>query len=160
MTWKKVAADITSCVLQENIEPMKRYSISVFPLLPNGVASPISTEAYSKQGAPLIGPKVSGNYISKSQAEVIWEKIPINKCQGFIRNYTIFYSDKLGPVRYVMSDVAERKYTLTGLLAATDYMVKVMATTDAGGTNGSVVNLTTKKSGKYQLVNVPNNQQF
>ncbi|XP_038658199.1 interleukin-6 receptor subunit beta-like [Scyliorhinus canicula] len=154
MSWKKVAADITNCVLQENIEPMKRYSISVFPLLPNGVASPVSTEAYSKQGAPLIGPKVSGNYISKSQVEVIWEKIPINKCQGFIRNYTIFYNDKLGPVRYVMSDGAERKYTLTGLLAATDYMVKVMATTDAGGTNGSVVNLTTKKSDDENMLTI------
>ncbi|XP_078060542.1 granulocyte colony-stimulating factor receptor-like [Mustelus asterias] len=145
MSWKKLAADVTSCVLQENIEPMKRYSISIYPLLPNGVACPVSTEAYSKEGAPLIGPKVSGNRIWKSQVEVIWEEIPIDKRQGFIRNYTIFYREKTGPVRYIVTNVSERRYTLTGLLAATDYMVQVMATTDAGGTNGSVLNLTTRK---------------
>ncbi|XP_043573916.1 interleukin-6 receptor subunit beta-like isoform X2 [Chiloscyllium plagiosum] len=146
INWKKVSADSTGSILQENIEPMKRYAISIYPLLLKGLALPYSTEAYSKQGAPLTGPKVSANRIWKSKAEVIWEEIPTSKRQGFIRNYTIFYSDKTGPVQYIVRSDLERRYTLTGLLAATNYEVKVMATTDAGGTNGSVLNFTTKKS--------------
>ncbi|XP_067834757.1 granulocyte colony-stimulating factor receptor-like [Heptranchias perlo] len=146
INWKKESADSISSVLQENIKPMKRYAISIHPLHSKGLGIPVSTEAYSKQGAPLIGPEVSGDHIWESKAEVIWEEIPINKRQGFIRNYTIFYSDKTGPIRYIVSNALERRYTLTGLLADTDYQVQVMATTDAGGTNGSVMNLTTKKS--------------
>ncbi|XP_067867169.1 granulocyte colony-stimulating factor receptor-like isoform X2 [Heterodontus francisci] len=145
INWKKVSSESTSSVLQENIEPMKRYAISIYPLHWKGLVHPVSTEAYSRQGAPLIGPKVWGKHIWKSQAEVMWDKIPINKRQGFIRNYTIFYSDKKGPVQYIVRNALERRYTLTGLLAATDYQVHVMATTDAGGTNGSVLNITTKK---------------
>ncbi|GCC19404.1 hypothetical protein chiPu_0018360 [Chiloscyllium punctatum] len=146
INWKKVSADSTGSILQENIEPMKRYAISIYPLLLKGLALPYSTEAYSKQGVPLTGPKVSANRIWKSKAEVIWGEIPTSKRQGFIRNYTIFYSDKTGPVQYIVRSDLKRRYMLTGLLAATNYEVKVMATTDAGGTNGSVLNLTTKKS--------------
>ncbi|XP_048468927.1 granulocyte colony-stimulating factor receptor-like [Rhincodon typus] len=87
----------------ENVEPMKCYAISIYPLLFKGLAVPYSTEAYSKQG-------------------------------DIVRNEL------------------ERRYTLTGLLAATDYEVKVMATTDAGGTNSSVLNLTTKKSDENILI--------
>ncbi|XP_048414116.2 granulocyte colony-stimulating factor receptor-like isoform X2 [Stegostoma tigrinum] len=102
--------------------------------------------------APLTGPKVTASRIWKSKAEVIWEEIPINKRQGFIRNYTIFYSDKTGLVQHIVRNELEKRYVLTGLRAATDYEVTVMATTDAGGTNSSVLNLTTKKSDDENIV--------
>uniref|UniRef100_UPI00398E44F3 interleukin-6 receptor subunit beta-like n=1 Tax=Pristiophorus japonicus TaxID=55135 RepID=UPI00398E44F3 len=146
ISWKKESPQSSGSVLRENIEPMKRYAISIYPLHWKGRSLPVSTEAYSRQGAPLIGPRVSGNRIWKSQAEVMWDEIPIDKRQGFIRNYTIFHSDKKGPVGSIVCSALKRRYMLTGLLADTDYQVQVMATTDAGGTNGSAMNLTTMKS--------------
>ncbi len=42
--------------------------------------------------APLEGPTVTVTKSKKNSAELTWEEIPLEKQQGFITNYTIFYA--------------------------------------------------------------------
>lgn len=46
--------------------------------------------------APVFSPELKLASVDASHAEVQWEPIPLDKRNGFITNYTVFWIDKLG----------------------------------------------------------------
>ncbi|RXM95996.1 Interleukin-6 receptor subunit beta [Acipenser ruthenus] len=49
--WQHVNTTTLTTYLTGNIEPLKRYNISVYPVYEQGAGTPILTEAYLKEGA-------------------------------------------------------------------------------------------------------------
>ncbi|XP_010210353.1 PREDICTED: 28S ribosomal protein S15, mitochondrial [Tinamus guttatus] len=83
----------TGALIHDGIEPFQRYNISVYPLYKDAVGVPVHVAAYSKQKAPSHAPKLHLKSISKSEAELCWDSIPVEMQNGFITSYTIFWAN-------------------------------------------------------------------
>lgn len=61
---------------------------------------PIQTDILQPQYLPITAPskvpKLKVEDIGGSYAELAWDSVPVDERNGFIRRYTIFYSDKEG----------------------------------------------------------------
>ncbi|NWI63870.1 CSF3R factor, partial [Todus mexicanus] len=77
----------TTALIHDGIEPFQRYNISVFPLYTDAVGVPVHTTAYSQQKAPSYAPKLHLKSISKSEAELCWDPVPVEEQNGFITSY-------------------------------------------------------------------------
>lgn len=130
-------------LITENIEPFKCYKISVYPKYKDGFGLPVSVEAYSKQRAPSKVPKLKVEDIGGSYAELAWDSVPVDERNGFIRRYTIFYSDKEGKTGMRVVDAPEMRVTLENLKPSSEYKAFIMVSTDAGSLNGTVLTLST-----------------
>lgn len=150
--WQRVYANVSNTTLNGYFEPFKRYNISVYPIYDNHskAGRPVTIAAYTKQGPPLEGPSAKVDKSKKTSAEVTWNEIPLDKRQGFITNYTIYY--KTGNIEQsvtVNSDV--RSHVLTDLISEREYVVHVMASTIAGSKNGTNFNFKTMKYADGQV---------
>uniref|UniRef100_A0A8C6YXT9 Colony stimulating factor 3 receptor n=1 Tax=Nothoprocta perdicaria TaxID=30464 RepID=A0A8C6YXT9_NOTPE len=125
----------------DGIEPFQRYNVSVFPLYEDAVGAPAHIAAYSKQKAPSRAPKLHLKSISKSQAELCWDSIPVELQNGFITSYTIFWANST-------ADVSSDSFIVGNLKPSTLYKVHIMASTAAGGTNGTSLILVTTVLGE------------
>lgn len=149
--WQRVSGN-TSTVLKGNLEPFKRYNVSVYPIYRDkstfnynwpgrGVDA---VGAYLQEGAPLKGPSVDVTNTQKNSATLQWEEIPISSQRGFLTNYTIFY--KTGDnEKFVGVDSSFLSYKLSGLESASQYVVHIMASNAEGSVNGSDSSFYTKK---------------
>ncbi|NXN99046.1 CSF3R factor, partial [Rhinopomastus cyanomelas] len=133
----------TTALIQDGIEPFQRYNISVFPLYKDSVGLPVHTAAYSKQKAPSYAPKLHLKSISKSQAELRWEPVPVEMQNGFITSYTIFWANSTAEVASAAVDPSLSSFTIRELKPSTLYKVHIRAATAAGGTNGTSLTLVT-----------------
>ncbi|XP_033869937.3 interleukin-6 receptor subunit beta-like [Acipenser ruthenus] len=142
--WQHVNTTTLTTYLTGNIEPLKRYNISVYPVYEQGAGTPILTEAYLKEGAPgkIHTPEVSD--IKTTEATIKWKEIPKDQRNGFIVNYTIVFLNKEQPFKTVNSNVLE--CTLQSLLPSTQYRVYLKASTKAGSIKSSDVIFTTSLS--------------
>ncbi|RXM96754.1 Interleukin-6 receptor subunit beta [Acipenser ruthenus] len=113
-------------LITENIEPFKCYKISVYPKYKDGFGLPVSVEAYSKQRAPSKVPKLKVEDIGGSYAELAWDSVPVDERNGFIRRYTIFYSDKEGKTGMRVVDAPEMRVTLENLKPSSEYKAFIM----------------------------------
>ncbi|XP_041335198.1 granulocyte colony-stimulating factor receptor isoform X3 [Pyrgilauda ruficollis] len=110
LEWQRVAAEpghcsacwqmerdraATTALIQDGIEPFQRYNISLYPLYEGTVGVPVHTTAYSQQKAPSHAPKLHLKRISKSEAELCWEPLPVEMQNGFITSYTIFWASSI-----------------------------------------------------------------
>ncbi|XP_030623390.1 interleukin-6 receptor subunit beta [Chanos chanos] len=155
-----------SASIKGKLEPYTRYDISVYPLYNirkrtnssdkysqkaySQAGKPVTVIAFLQQKAPSIGPNAWVNKTKKSEAEVVWDEIPLENQKGIITNYTIFY--KTGSVEKSVTVGPDiNSYTLTDLASDSKYVVHVMASTVNGSTNGSDINFMTLKYAKGEL---------
>ncbi|KAM9097040.1 interleukin-31 receptor subunit alpha isoform X1 [Sarcophilus harrisii] len=130
----------------ENFVPFQCYNISVYPMVGIEVGVPYSIQAYFKEGIPSEGPLAKAQNISTQTATIKWEEIPKTKRRGFIYNYTVFYKSDHGTEFAITVDSSILQYELESLESNTQYTVKIMANTLAGGKNGTSFNFKTSIS--------------
>ncbi|XP_027742498.1 granulocyte colony-stimulating factor receptor [Empidonax traillii] len=133
----------TRALIQYGIEPFQRYSIALYPLYKDAVGTPTHTAAYSQQRAPSHAPKLHLRSISKSEAELCWEPLPVEMQNGFITNYTIFWANSVADVASATVSPSLSSFVIRGLRPSTLYKVHIMASTAAGSTNGTSLTLVT-----------------
>ncbi|NXP29170.1 CSF3R factor, partial [Scytalopus superciliaris] len=133
----------TEALIQYGIEPFQRYNISLYPLYKDAVGMPIHTTAYSQQKSPSHAPKLHLKRISKSEAELCWEPLPVEMQNGFITSYTIFWANSIADVASATVNPSLSSFVIQGLKPSTLYKVHIMASTVAGGTNGTILTLVT-----------------
>ncbi|XP_053854733.1 granulocyte colony-stimulating factor receptor isoform X2 [Vidua macroura] len=133
----------TTALLQDGIEPFQRYNISLYPLYEGTVGVPVHTTAYSQQKAPSHAPKLHLKRISKSEAELCWEPLPVEVQNGFITSYTIFWASSITGTASATLNPSLSSFAIRGLKPSTLYKVHIMASTAAGSTNGTSLTLVT-----------------
>uniref|UniRef100_A0ABM5ET76 Granulocyte colony-stimulating factor receptor isoform X1 n=1 Tax=Pogona vitticeps TaxID=103695 RepID=A0ABM5ET76_9SAUR len=145
MKWTKVHNGATTqALIQEGFEPFQRYNVSIYPLYRDALGMPQSVEVYTLQKAPSEGPKLHPGNISKSTAEVHWEPVPVEKRNGFIISYTLFWIGTDEVMSSAVVNASIHSFTVKGLWPSRMYQVHIMASTVAGSTNGSALTLYTK----------------
>ncbi|NXY75884.1 CSF3R factor, partial [Glareola pratincola] len=133
----------TTALIQDGIEPFQRYNISVYPLYKDAIGVPVHTAAYSKQKAPSYAPKLHLKSISKSDAELCWDPVPVEMQNGFITSYTIFWANSTTEVSSATVNPSLSSFVIRELKPSTLYKVHIMASTAAGSTNGTSLTLVT-----------------
>ncbi|NWV43835.1 CSF3R factor, partial [Grantiella picta] len=133
----------TAALIRGGIEPFQRYNISLYPLYKGTVGVPVHTAAYSQQKAPSHAPKLHLKRISKSEAELCWEPLPVEMQNGFITSYTIFWANSSADVASATVNPSLSSFVIQGLKPSTLYKVHIMASTAAGSTNGTSLTLVT-----------------
>ncbi|NXT08648.1 CSF3R factor, partial [Prunella fulvescens] len=133
----------TTALIQDGIEPFQCYNISLYPLYEGTVGVPVHTTAYSQQKAPSHAPKLHLKRISKSEAELCWEPLPVEMQNGFITSYTIFWASSTTSVASATVNPSLSSFAIRGLKPSTLYKVHIMASTAAGSTNGTSLTLVT-----------------
>ncbi|XP_054431342.1 interleukin-31 receptor subunit alpha [Pteronotus mesoamericanus] len=123
--------------------PFCCYNISVYPMLQDLVGEPYSVQAYAEQGVPSAGPAVTVESIGVKTVTITWSEVPKSQRNGFIRNYTIFYQAEDGAGASRTVGPRTLRYSLESLARGTPYTLQVMASTLAGGTNGTRINFKT-----------------
>ncbi|XP_074832155.1 granulocyte colony-stimulating factor receptor [Carettochelys insculpta] len=141
----------TKALLQGNIEPFQQYNISVYPLYADMVGLPRHAAAYSKEKAPTCAPTLHLTRVSKSHAELCWDPIPIEMQNGFITNYTIFWTSPTREELCAVVNSSFTTFTLRGLVPSTMYKVHIMASTAAGSTNSTTLTLVTSALDETEL---------
>ncbi|XP_017591609.1 PREDICTED: granulocyte colony-stimulating factor receptor [Corvus brachyrhynchos] len=117
----------TTALIQDGIEPFQLYNISLYPLYEDTVGVPIHTTAYSLQKAPSYAPKLHLRRISKSEAELCWEPLPVDMQNGFITSYTIFWANSIADVASATVNPSLSSFVIRGLRPSTLYKVHIMA---------------------------------
>ncbi|XP_068952584.1 interleukin-6 receptor subunit beta isoform X2 [Petaurus breviceps papuanus] len=155
--WQQEGSATKLTYLRGNLMESKCYLIMVIPVYDNGPGSPQSVKAYLKQAAPSRGPFVRTKKVGKNEAVLVWEHLPVDDQNGFIRNYTIFYRTSSGNETAVHVNSSHTEYTLSPLTSDTLYMVRMAAYTDEGGKDGPEFTFTTPKfaQGEIEAIVVP-----
>ncbi|XP_043945640.1 granulocyte colony-stimulating factor receptor [Protopterus annectens] len=154
ITWQLAMYNDTQALLQENIKPLTRYNISLYPLYKDGLGDPVSTKVYSRQGAPSKAPELKAKNMKKSQVELIWDNIPEDECNGFLKSYTVIWNDMKGNSISAVIDASENSYVVKNLDAYSQYYILITATTDAGSINGTVLTINTPYFGDGDLISL------
>ncbi|KAA8591763.1 hypothetical protein FQN60_017137 [Etheostoma spectabile] len=129
----------TQFLITGSFEPYKPYGISVYPRFKDGIGLPRTVNAYSRQKAPSMVPKIQIKKSWQSHIELTWEEIPLDQRNGIIQNYTVFYWDKMGPIKVVNADPEERRVILKDLRTVSPYEAFMMVSTFGGRLNGSTI---------------------
>ncbi|KAJ8339610.1 hypothetical protein SKAU_G00363960 [Synaphobranchus kaupii] len=126
-----------------NGQPLRLYTIAVTPLYNNSPGQETTLQAYSEEGAPGMVSTVSVLDEETTGARVRWAAVPRRTCCGFTVNYTVFYKAGTGPELSVTVNSTLQEVHLALLRPGTNYTVRVMASSVAGGTNSSVIHFRT-----------------
>nr|XP_046254767.1 granulocyte colony-stimulating factor receptor [Scatophagus argus]XP_046254768.1 granulocyte colony-stimulating factor receptor [Scatophagus argus] len=129
----------TSLVITGSFEPYKPYGISVYPRFKDGIGLPQTVNAYSRQKAPSMVPKLQMIKTWKSYIEFTWDEIPLDQRNGIIQSYKIFYWNDEGPINVVSADLEERRVVLKDLNTGSLYEAFMMVSTYGGSLNGSTI---------------------
>ncbi|XP_009080094.1 PREDICTED: interleukin-31 receptor subunit alpha [Acanthisitta chloris] len=150
-SWQYVLNSTKWTTSKKNFKPFICYNISVYPLHGNKVAAPYSTHTYIQEKRPSEGPVADTAVLGKNEVIIRWKEISLDKRNGFITNYTIFYKPEGGKQlnETVNSDVLQ--YRLKSLQADTQYLVYIMASNRAGGTSGEPKTFKTLKLDKFDV---------
>ncbi|NXA44800.1 IL6RB protein, partial [Nothocercus julius] len=149
--WQSEPENVQGTYLKGDIKPFKCYLITVYPLYADGQGSGQSVKAYLQQDRPSKGPTVQTKKVGKAEAVLMWNHLPVDEQNGFIRSYTIFYKTVDGNETAVSVDPSKTEYTLSSLASDTLYTVRMMAYTDEGGRSGPDFTFTTQKFGKGEI---------
>ncbi|XP_053488053.1 granulocyte colony-stimulating factor receptor [Ictalurus furcatus] len=135
-----------------SLEPYMPYEISVYPKYGGGIGRPYSTIAYTKQKAPSISPKLEIGKITPSFLELSWDEIPLQKRNGIITGYRIFYKDEKNNTRVIETESTNRHVVLKDLNPFTIYELFLMTSTNGGSVNGSTVTVKTASIDAFEIV--------
>ncbi|XP_070768159.1 granulocyte colony-stimulating factor receptor [Enoplosus armatus] len=129
----------TGLVITGGFEPYKPYGISVYPRFKDGIGLPQTVNAYSRQKAPAMAPKIRIKKTWQSHIELTWDEIPLDQRNGIIQNYKVFYWNEKGLIKVVNADPEERRVVLKDLNTVSLYEAFLMVSTFGGSLNGSIV---------------------
>ncbi|XP_015418099.1 PREDICTED: interleukin-31 receptor subunit alpha [Myotis davidii] len=141
--WEAVTGARNWTIRRDELDPLQCYNISVYPMWQDRVGKPCSVQAYAKEGAPSVGPVTKAEGIGLNTVTIRWEEIPKHLRNGFICNYTIFYQPAGGGEFAKTVGASTLQCGLESLARGTSYYVWVMASTSAGGFNGTTINFKT-----------------
>ncbi|XP_019122695.2 granulocyte colony-stimulating factor receptor [Larimichthys crocea] len=127
----------TSLVISGSIEPYKPYGISVYPRFKDWIGLPQTVNAYSRQKAPSMVPKIQINKNWQYHVELTWDELALDERNGNIQSYKIFYWSAMDPVKVVATDPEERRVVLKDLNTVAMYDAFMMVTTFGGSLNGT-----------------------
>ncbi|XP_041649322.1 granulocyte colony-stimulating factor receptor isoform X2 [Cheilinus undulatus] len=129
----------TSLVITGSFEPYKPYGISVYPRFKDGIGLPRTVNAYSRQKAPSIVPKITIKNKWQSQIELSWDEIPLFQRNGIIKDYKVIYWKEKGSINVATADPKERRVVLTDLDSLSLYQAFMRVSTSGGTLNGSII---------------------
>ncbi|XP_056235695.1 granulocyte colony-stimulating factor receptor [Seriola aureovittata] len=129
----------SSIIITGGFEPYKPYGISVYPRFKDGIGLPQTVNAYSRQKAPSVVPKIRIKKTWKSHIELTWDEIPLDQRNGIIQGYKVFYWDEKGPINVVSAHPKERRVVLKDLKTVSLYEAFMMVSTFGGSINGSTI---------------------
>ncbi|KAL3059818.1 hypothetical protein OYC64_014419 [Pagothenia borchgrevinki] len=129
----------TSLVITGSFEPYKPYGISVYPRFKDGIGLPQTVNAYLRQKAPSMVPKIQIKKSWQSHVELTWDEIPLDQRNGNIQSYKVFYCDKQGTINVVGAEPEERRVVLKGLNTESVYEAFMMVSTSGGSSKGSTI---------------------
>ncbi|XP_006187435.1 interleukin-31 receptor subunit alpha [Camelus dromedarius] len=151
ISWESVSQAKNWTIKKDKLKPFQCYNISVYPMLKDQVGEPYSIQTYVKEGAPSVGPMTKVENIGVKTVTITWKEIPKNKRNGFISNYTIFYQAEDGKEFSKTVNASILQYDLESLTRKTSYTVQVMASTSAGGINGTKINFKTLSISVFEI---------
>ncbi|XP_049585929.1 granulocyte colony-stimulating factor receptor [Syngnathus scovelli] len=143
--FETAAWNASSLNLTGNFEPYKPYGISVYPRFKNGIGLPRTVQAYALQKAPSADPKIIIKKTWQYHVELTWDEIPLDRRNGIIQSYKLFYWDETKRVHVATGDPEERKVLLTGLSSSSVYDAVLMVSTHGGSRNGSIFHFDIKE---------------
>uniref|UniRef100_I3M587 Interleukin-31 receptor subunit alpha n=1 Tax=Ictidomys tridecemlineatus TaxID=43179 RepID=I3M587_ICTTR len=149
ISWESVSEARNWTIPQDKLKPCNLYNISVYPLFQDRVGEPYSIQEYAKECAPEKGPVIKAENIGVNSVTITWEEISKSDRGGFISNYTIFYQAEGGKEFSKTVSSSVQQYDLESLTRKTSYTVRVMASTRAGGKNGTEINFRTSSLSEY-----------
>ncbi|XP_062067861.1 interleukin-31 receptor subunit alpha [Lepus europaeus] len=152
LSWESVSGAQKWTIQQDKLKPLWCYNISVYPVLQDEVGEPYSIQAYAKEGIPSKGPMTRVENIGLKTARITWKEIPKSERNGFINNYTIFYQAEDGREFSKTVNSSILQYDLESLTRKTSYAVWVMASTSAGGYNGTTLNFKTLSVNVLEII--------
>uniref|UniRef100_A0A8C9PQX8 Interleukin-31 receptor subunit alpha n=1 Tax=Spermophilus dauricus TaxID=99837 RepID=A0A8C9PQX8_SPEDA len=152
ISWESVSEARNWTIPQDKLKPCHLYNISVYPLFQDLVGEPYSIQVYAKECAPEKGPIIKAENIGVNTVTITWKEIPKSKRRGFISNYTIFYQAEGGKEFSKTVSSSIQQYDLESLTRKTSYTVRVMASTRAGGGNGTEINFRTLSLSVFEIV--------
>lgn len=129
----------SSLIITGSFEPYKPYGISVYPRFKDGIGLPQTANAYSRQKAPSMAPKMRIKKTWQSHVELTWDEIPLDQRNGMIQSYRVFYWAEKGRVQVVNAKPDERRVLLKDLNNRLLYEAFMMVSTLGGNYNGSVI---------------------
>ncbi|XP_032136506.1 interleukin-31 receptor subunit alpha isoform X1 [Sapajus apella] len=152
LSWEPVSQAKNWTIHQDKLKPFWCYNISVYPMLHDKVGEPYSIQAYAKEGVPSEGPETKVENIGVKTVTIMWKEIPKRQRKGIICNYTIFYQAEGGKGFSKTVNSSILQYSLEALQRKTSYTVQVMASTSAGGTNGTSINFKTLSFSVFEII--------
>ncbi|XP_069559935.1 granulocyte colony-stimulating factor receptor [Brachyistius frenatus] len=150
--FENVDKNQSSLIITGSFEPYKPYGICVYPRFKDGIGLPQTVNAYLRQKAPSMVPKLQIKKTWKSYIELTWDEIPLDQTNGIIQNYKIFYWVEKGPVNIVTADPEERKVILEDLNTVSLYEAFMMVSTSGGSLNGSTIHFENEPSDAVEIV--------
>ncbi|XP_036395213.1 granulocyte colony-stimulating factor receptor isoform X1 [Megalops cyprinoides] len=147
-----VGRNESSFLISAGIEPYRPYRISVLPRYKEGIGFPRTVEGYSRQKAPSVAPNLRVGEIHHTYVELTWDDTPLEQRNGIIQGYTIFYWDERGRTEAVTARPAERRVMLRDLRALSMYKAFIVASTEGGSVNGTIVTLKTASVDAWAVV--------
>ncbi|XP_038640929.1 interleukin-12 receptor subunit beta-2-like isoform X1 [Scyliorhinus canicula] len=149
--WKKISAATAYVTWIDGVlYPLLPYKISVYAQYQGGLGGPVSTLVYAEEGVPLAGPAILILNMSHSGVTLQWKMLPLEKRQGFVRYYTLYYVKKPGgDDKHKALDISYTvdRYTLLNLEPDSSYRIWMTASTIVGeGERGPHINFKTQGS--------------
>lgn len=143
-TWRmEQNGSATGFLLQENIRPFQLYEITVTPLYQDAMGPSQHVYAYSQEMAPRHAPELHLKHIGKTWAQLEWVPEPPELGKSPLTHYTIFWTNAQNQSFSTILNASSRGFVLHGLEPASLYHIHLMAASQAGATNGTVLTLMT-----------------
>nr|XP_023649579.1 interleukin-6 receptor subunit beta isoform X3 [Paramormyrops kingsleyae] len=151
--WQQEPREARNTTLKGDIQPFKRYSVSVYPIYDSVPGTPRTIQAYLKQKAPSHGPVIKVKSTGKHEVQLEWPEIPLDHQNGFITGYTVFYKELNddGVEKSVSLGPEIHSYELGSLKKNSKYVLCIMASTVMGSTNGSDFTFGTSLYGRGEV---------
>ncbi|CAK6966964.1 interleukin-31 receptor subunit alpha [Scomber scombrus] len=140
--WERLNSFSTALIITEGIKPMERYSVSVKAMYgERGAGQKVTRYVYTREGAPSAGPTVAVQQLYGSRVELRWSPVPVELCHGFVRNYTLYYTDANQSTRREFVPGHVHRYSLENLSPG-NYDIYMEANTNGGtGAAGQPANV-------------------
>ncbi|XP_048875268.1 interleukin-6 receptor subunit beta [Brienomyrus brachyistius] len=151
--WQQEPREARNTTLKGDIQPFKRYNVSVYPIYDSFPGTPRTIQAYLEQKAPSHGPVIKVKSTGKHEVQLEWPEIPLDHQNGFITGYTIFYKELNddGIEKSVSLGPEIHSYELGSLKKNSKYVLCIMASTAVGSTNGSDFTFGTSLYGRGEV---------
>ncbi|KAF5889812.1 interleukin-31 receptor subunit alpha-like, partial [Clarias magur] len=139
LSWMILKGSAKSFIIT-GVLPEIPYNVSVRVLHNNSAGAARFIIAFTRQGAPSVGPKLEVIQPSSNDVTLKWQPVPLEKLRGFIQNYTVLYKYN-GKIKSQVLSGDSEQFSLNALSPG-EYAVCVKAHTLAGGAESPWVTVT------------------